>query len=775
MPAMRLMLKLIFALILLAIAALVAIPFFIDPNDYKPQIESAVEEATGRQLTLDGDIELSVFPWIALEMGPLALSNAKGFKAEHFAKVEKVEVRVKLMPLLKKQLEMDTVILDGLALNLETNKAGVTNWDDLAQGGDSKPEDKTKSDSAAPALAAVTIGGVRITDANISFVDDDAGASYLLKQFNLETDPLVPGEPTAVAMSFDISTSEPKADAHIELATEVTLDMAAQTLTLDSVQLAVAATTETQKLDAQLSGDIATNLASQLTEISPLSLKAELEDPALPGGKANVELSTHIKADLNKQTLQLSDLLLTLQDLVLNANVSANKILSDAPAFSGDVHIQPFNARQLAKTLQIELPPMADTSTLKNIEVKTGFSGGLNQFNAKQMSVTLDDSTLTGDVGVRNFAQPALTFALKLDEIDTDRYMPPVEEGEPAPAATPATAAPGGSSELPLEALRQLNANGTIDIGKMKATNLISENIHATLKANGGLVHLYPMRADIYQGQYNGNVKLDASGNNLKLTINEKVDNVQAQPLLNDLLGEAPISGLANATIALTGAGKTIDAIKATLNGKGNFAFTEGAVQGVNIAESIRKAKAAFSGQKVADSGEPVQTDFSSLTGSFTVKNGIVDNQDLAMKSPLLRLSGAGQADLPQELIDYALKVAIVGTLSGQGGEELADLKGLTIPVKITGPFNAPKPTVDLASLLKDKAKQELKTKAQEKVKEKLGGELGGLLGGALGGQTTQETTEKEVAPESEPAPEAAPTPEKQIEDALKDKLKGFF
>jgi AsmA protein len=773
MPAMRLMLKLIFALILLAIAALIAIPFFIDPNDYKPQIESAVEEATGRQLTLDGDIELSVFPWIALEMGPLALSNAKGFKADYFAKVDKVEVRVKLMPLLKKQLEMDTVILDGLALNLETNKAGVTNWDDLAQGGDKKPEDKTKADSAAPALAAVTIGGVRITDANISFVDDAAGASYLLKQFNLETDPLVPGEPTAVAMNFDVSTSEPKADAHIELATEVTLDMGAQTLALDGLDLTVAANTETQKLDAQLSGDIATNLATQLTDISPLLLKAELEDPSLPSGKANVELSTNIKADLNKQTLHVSDILLTLQDLVLKGDVGANKILSDSPTFSGDVHIQPFNARQLAKKLQIELPPMADESTLEKVEVKTNFSGGINEFNAKQMTVTLDDSTLTGDVGIKNFAQPALSFALKLNTIDADRYMPPVVEGEQAPVASPATAAAGGSSELPIEALRQLNANGTIDIGKMKATNLISENIHATLKANGGLVHLYPMRADIYKGQYNGNVSLDARGDVLKLAINEKVANVQAEPLLNDLLDEAPISGLANATIALTGAGKTVDKIKATLNGNGNFAFTEGAVKGINIAESIRKAKAAFSGQKLADSGQPVQTDFSSLTGSFTIKNGIVDNQDLAMKSPLLRLSGAGQADLPQEVINYALNVAIVGTLSGQGGEELADLKGLTIPVKITGPFNSPKPTVDLASLLKDKAKQELKTKAQEKVKEKLGDELGGLLGGALGSQTTQESTEKDEAPESEPAPPS--TPEKQIEDALKDKLKGFF
>jgi AsmA protein len=574
-------------------------------------------------------------------------------------------------------------------------------------------------------------------------------------------------------MNFDVSTSEPKADAHIELATEVTLDMGAQTLALDGLDLAVAATTETQKLEAQLSGDIATNLATQLTDISPLLLKAELEDPSLPSGKANVELSTNIKADLNKQTLHVSDILLTLQDLVLKGDVGANKILSDSPTFSGDVHIQPFNARQLAKKLQIELPPMADESTLEKVEVKTNFSGGINEFNAKQMTVTLDDSTLTGDVGIKNFAQPALSFALKLNTIDADRYMPPVVEGDQAPVASPATAAAGGSSELPLEALRQLNANGTIDIGKMKATNLISENIHASLKANGGLVHLYPMRADIYKGQYNGNVSLDARGDVLKLAINEKVANVQAEPLLNDLLGEAPISGLANATIALTGAGKTVDKIKATLNGNGNFAFTEGAVKGINIAESIRKAKAAFSGQKLADSGQPVQTDFSSLTGSFTIKNGIVDNQDLALKSPLLRLSGAGQADLPQEVINYALNVAIVGTLSGQGGEELADLKGLTIPVKITGPFNSPKPTVDLASLLKDKAKQELKTKAQEKVKEKLGDELGGLLGGALGSQTTQESTEKDEAPESEPAPPS--TPEKQIEDALKDKLKGFF
>ncbi|HHA18646.1 MAG TPA: AsmA family protein, partial [Methylophaga sp.] len=110
---MRILFKLIILVVIIVIAGLIALPFIVDPNDYKQEISDQVEKATGRTLTLDGDIGLSVFPWIALEMGPLSLSNAKGFKAEHFAKVEAAEIRIKLMPLLQKQLEMDTIVLDG--------------------------------------------------------------------------------------------------------------------------------------------------------------------------------------------------------------------------------------------------------------------------------------------------------------------------------------------------------------------------------------------------------------------------------------------------------------------------------------------------------------------------------------------------------------------------------------------------------------------------------------------------------------------------------------
>jgi AsmA protein len=822
---MRIALKLLFAIILIIVAGLVALPFVVDPNDYKDEISTQVEKVTGRNLTLQGDIELSVFPWIALELGPLSLSNAEGFKADSFAKVEQAEIRIKLMPLLKKQLEMDTVVLDGLVLNLETNKEGQTNWDDLTQA-DEVVEEKAQpsQDKGGPALAAVSIAGVKLSNANILWSDASQGVNYQLRNLNLTTDPLVPGEPTSLDMAFDLISAKPEVKAHVTLNSEVMVDMekqqyaltdlsfttiaqgkalpfsqadlalegdinadmAQQLVTVSDMVLSAKANNDKQTIDAKLTGKVNSNLASQQTTIDGLNLTADIQDPALPGEQAQLELSTNVNANLEQQTVTLSALRLKLQELLMEADIKASNIMNENPGFVGNIHVQPFNLRKLANDMNIELPAMADKSTLENVELRAELEGSTASVNAKDLSLTLDQSKLTGQFAVNNFSNPGFNFNLKLDQIDLDRYLPPVEEGEAKPAASPASHAAGGPSQLPLETLRQINAKGKIDIGKMTASGLTSQNIHVTINAENGLVKLTPMRADLYQGQYNGNVSLDARGDKLKLAIDESVKGVQAEPLLKDMTGEAKITGTANASAKLSGTGATVDEIKQTLSGSGGFSFTDGALKGINIADAIRKAKAALSGQKPAESDAPVQTDFSTLSGTFTANKGVIDNQDLALKSPLLRINGAGQASLPKETIDYSLKVAVVGTIAGQGGKELAELKGLTIPVKITGTFNNPKPSVDLASMVKDKAKEELKGKAEEKLKEKLGDDLGGLLGGALGtksdseepasesetGQTDssgEETTTEEAPAEEEKAPE------KQLEDAVKDKLKNFF
>ena len=821
---MRTVIKIIIFLIVLVVAALIALPFFINPNDYKDEISHEVEKATGRNLTLQGDIGLSVFPWIALDLGPLTLSNAEGFKADSFAKVQAAEIRIKLIPLLKKQLEMDTIVLDGLVLNLETDKSGKTNWDDLinkTEEQNSTPAAESTSqpeDTSEPALQTITVAGVKLTNANILWSDASKGESYQLRNLNLTTDPLEPGVPTAVDMDFDLISTKPEAKAHVTLKTnaavdmekqqyalqglsfsaiaegkelafnqadlslkgDIKADMAKQWLEVSDLVLAAKASNNEQTIDAKLTGQLTSNLATQQSNIDNLDLTATIEDPSLPDKKAELHLTSGIKADLKQQTLTVSALVLKLQDLLLEGDIQAKDILKEKPTFAGSIHIQPFSLRKLASDMKIELPEMSDESTLEKVELRSELSGSTNQINLNQLALTLDQSNLTGQFAVSNFAKPAFNFKLKLDQIDADRYMPPVKENKDTTEAPPASAEQNNKANpeeaLPVEALRQINAKGTIDIGKMKATELTSENIHITIDAADGLVKLTPMSANLYQGQYNGNVILDARQDALKLSLNEQIKNVQAGPLLKDMTGDAKISGTANANAKLTGSGATVSQIKQTLTGNGGFAFTDGALQGINIAEIIRKAKAALKGEKLPESDAPVQTDFSSMSGTFTANNGVINNQDLAVKSPLLRIDGAGKANLANEALDYGLKVGIVGTSKGQGGKELEDLKGVTIPIKITGTFSEPKPTVDLANLVKDKAKEELKSKAEEKLKEKLGDDLGSLLGGKLGGSETKSeanSTDAEKATDAESQEEKSP--DKKLEDAVKDKLKNFF
>ncbi len=738
---MRTLIKIIIFLIILVVAGLIALPFFFDPNDYKEEISEQVEKATGRTLTLNGDIELSVFPWVALELGPLSLSNAKGFKAEQFVKVENTEVRIKLMPLLKKQLVMDTILLDGLTLNLEKNKAGKTNWDDLASDDKAVQDKPANSNSDKPALSSINIDGVELTNANIIWTDASTSQQYKINNFNLTTGSLAPGKSSTIDMNFDLTSIKPQVKAHISLDSDVMLD-----------------------------------LAKQLYTLTGLNFTINAEGEALPFPKTDITLTGDVIANMEQQTVAVSQLAVQIQDLLINGDVKASKISSDTPDISGNLTVNPFNLRQLANKLAIELPIMADNSTLELVKLTTGFTASNKRFNAQNLEVTLDQTKLSGQLGISNFSDPAITFKLVLDEIDLDRYLPPTSN-KPAASDTKPTPAKASDDKLPLEALRGINAKGTFDIGKLKISGTHSEKIHLELNANKGLIKLAPLSANMYQGQYKGNVSLDARGKTLKLALNESLKGVQVGPLLKDLNGSDKLSGAANAQAKLTGNGATVDQIKATLSGNGNFSFTDGSIKGVNIAESIRKAKAALGGKKIT-SNEPVKTDFSSLTGSFIAKNGVINNQDLLVKSPLLRIDGAGKINLPKEGIDYGLKVSIISSATGQGGKELADLKGFTIPVKITGSFDNPKPTVDLASLFKDKAKEEVKAKIADKLKDKLGGDLGGLLGGVLGSKksepATTEATDGKTAEQAKPE-KPAKSAEDQAKDALKDKLKGFF
>jgi AsmA protein len=339
-----------------------------------------------------------------------------------------------------------------------------------------------------------------------------------------------------------------------------------------------------------------------------------------------------------------------------------------------------------------------------------------------------------------------MDFKLAVDAINADRYLAPgpedtavpreekptkkagktamidiVPTAEAAPA-TPDTAAATGSQN---EGLRSLNARGQLTVGKLTIGKLKTSNLDVSMNAKDGFILIQPASADLYDGKYKGSVAIDGQTDVMKLTLDEDFQGVQAGKLLEDLQGKSRISGKANVNLKLTTAGREASAFRQNLGGQVKLLFTNGAVKGINIGKLIRMAK-----QGVILPVEPEsETDFAELKGTLNIVKGVINNDDFDAKSPLFRFAGRGKVDLVQNQIDYVLDTTVTPTAEGQGGADLQDLQGFTIPIKITGPTNKPRFMPDLAAIAKQRAQKELE-KQKGKLLDKVpgGGGLKNLL-----------------------------------------------
>ncbi|MCP4041974.1 MAG: AsmA family protein, partial [Gammaproteobacteria bacterium] len=390
-----------------------------------------------------------------------------------------------------------------------------------------------------------------------------------------------------------------------------------------------------------------------------------------------------------------------------------------------------FSPKGLMEQLGMPAVQTADPQVLTKASLKTRIKGSTTQVKLAPLTLHLDDTTLEGYVALPRFKGPTLRFDLAVNAIDADRYLPPGKTaGSAPPSATPGAAATSASGEVPLEPLRTLDMDGRLRIGKLKISKLSIQDVVVKLTGKQGLIKLDPIAAQLYEGNYDGHIHFDARGKQPKVSVNEKLVGVQAGPLLKDMLGEERLTGTAKLNAKLSTTGLDADTARAKLNGNVNFSFMEGAVKGINIGQMIREAKAKLKGEPATPSEEEAKTDFSELSGSIKLVNGLASNDDLQAKSPLLRIKGKGKVDLVKEQIDYLLTTVIVGTSKGQGGSELDDLKGVPIPVKVTGTFQDPSYSPALGEVLKGKATQEVKQKAKKKLEEKLGDKAKGLFKG---------------------------------------------
>lgn len=796
------------AIIVIIAAALISIILFFDPNEYKPQISSAVEDATGRQLKIEGDIGLSLFPWIGMELGKITLSNASGFDDAPFARINNAEVKLKLMPLLKQEVEMRAISLRGLNLNLQIDANGKTNWDDLGQDQSQSEAAPAAATPAQPtpgtgdeqsgtiSLAALAIGGLEITDANVSYDDRASGARYAIKQLNLITGPVSLNTPLDVSLSSQFSSNQPDVSGRLEFKSHIIADILnGQQHRLDNTQLTLNFDSPefASRGQLKLSSDIAIDLGSELYQLNNLVLETNLENADLPKGKLIAKLMADINANLKQETASVSKLKLSAYDLNIGADINATKIMT-APEFNGELAITQFNARQLLQTLGQEVPETADTETLKKVALNIKFSGTTEAININPLQLQLDDTNLTGWLEADLPAgkpMPSLRYVLNIDNIDADRYLPPASEADTT-IAPPASAGAAAVNTLPVELMRQLDIDGKLSMGKFKVSGLHVSDITTNLKAKDGIIQLQPT-ANLYQGQYQGDVQVDARQDIPSFKLDEMLNNIEAGPLLKDLMDNEMVSGKGNISAKLTTRGHTPEEMTKALNGTLGINFKNGAFKKFNLAQMVRETKAKIKKQPPPAKDESKGTDFTELSGTFKIINGIVHNNDLSTKAPFVRINGEGTIDLVNEQLDYLVKAAIVKSEQGEGGAALDELKGLKVPVKITGSFTQPKIDLQYDEILKARTKEEL-AKAKAKLKEKLEAEKARLKAETKQrlAAEKQKLEAKKAAAEQKLAEEKAALKQEleaekeaarlkleqeleQQKDELKDKLKGLF
>lgn len=669
--------------------------FVFDPNDYRDRIESEVEERTGRSLAIEGELSLSVFPWIGVEIGPTQLGNAAGFGDAPFARVEQVEVRARLMPLLRQEVEVDRVVLRGLDLNLQRKADGSTNWDDLAaRGKGTSPEDASPSSpgEAMGALGQVVVAGVEIADARVRFDDRQAGAEYVIDGFMLKTGEVRPRERFPLEMGFDVAISEPEVAGRVDLGGAVLFDPVGPKLDVDG-----------------------------------LELRFKGEGAGLPGGEAEFAVDADVSADMVTGTAALDGLVLRSYGVEARGDL-AGKGLNESPSFAGRFEVPEFDPRKLLAAMDIALPEGVGGDVLNKAGLSTSINATASSARLGDVVAVLDDSRLSGELAVVDFAKRALRFDLALDAIDVDRYLPPPENGaSPREVSGPregAPADPGAEAAVAIldpAVLRGLDVVGKFTAGRIKARGMTMTDISVEVKAQGGVLRLEPLAAKMYEGSYAGSASFDGRAQALSMVLANRLSGVQAGPLLADLAGaEQRLTGNANLESRLQARGNDTDAIKRTLAGSVDFRFLDGAIKGINVAQFLRQAQAKLTGKPAPAADGPNQTDFTELSGTVRIADGIARNDDLDLRSPLLRVIGEGSANLPEETVDYLVRASVVASLSGQGGEGLEQLKGVTVPIRIAGNLNDPSIRPDLESLVTDRVKQEAQKKLEEAVQDKV-------------------------------------------------------
>lgn len=724
------------ALVAVTVAGMAYVAATFNPNDYKAQIIKAVKDNTQRNLRLDGDIKLSFFPNIGASLSKVSLS---GFRSDkEFSSIQSARVSLALLPLLRRQVVVDEVTVSGLKATLVKHKDGTTNIDDLVGQTGHEPQQQTQS-VAPGGSVKFDIASVSVEKTDLSYHDEGSGAEYAIKDLNLKTGRIAVGVPSKIDFSANLQSNQPKLDINTQMEATLTLDPEKKTYRLQGLELQASGTAlDISNLKIKAGGDVSADMSSDQFAAKGFSLSASgmkgkdnfevtLDAPSLDltkdkyssdslklnaklnGAAGNLAASLAIPGiEGNAQLFRISALSL---DLDLKQPEQTFKLKMSSP-LSGNIKSGKFDLDNLGIAVTAsgdKLPNKSVSSQMKgsvhidagNKIVQANFAGGLLQ------------SQIKARVGVKGFVKPAINFNVDVDKFDADLYMPKKS------AARSKAQSKAAEQPLDLSALRALNLDGSLRIGTLKVANVKLSQLHLGVKAHNGLVNLSPMSANLYQGSMNGSLSINAQ-QSPGFVVKQKLSGIAVAPLLKDAANLDLAEGKGNIVLNLTTQGNTVSELKKALNGNVSVNLANGAIKGINLTKLVQGLQNLSLNTRTQTLGvdKNEKTEFSQFKASFKVHKGVAHNDDLEVKSTVLRLSGKGDIDIGHDSLNYNAKAALAKTEQGRTA---------TLPVNVSGPFDALKFKVDYGSLLVDVAQQridEKKQKVKEDVKAKFQEEL---------------------------------------------------
>ncbi|MFO1354724.1 MAG: AsmA family protein [Gammaproteobacteria bacterium] len=815
-PALKILLGLAGVLLVLAVGLAIAVAVLFDPKEFQPLLAQSVEKATGRRLTIEGELGLGFLPCCSIRLGHAALGNPPGFPAGDFASVDKADLSIRIWPLLTaRRVEIGLVRLDGLTANLIVRKDGLANW---KFSGDEAGATAAGSPARGASTTSFRIGGLHIRDGRVAYRDEQAGSVYRAEGLQLETGALSPGQP------FDVQFSTRFADTSGGLAGELALragalleaDASRLTLVKPVFDFDLSGTPVPAKslkgrlgasgmtLDAQPAtrlrftaieggftapglkspaGDLSANFtaaeaslgmgAGSGLEVPALKAALEVKGRDIPGGSLAASVSlTGLTLDTGQMAGSIRSFDVDASGLGARLALrGGGRLGAKGSSLAGTLALEPVSPRSLLAALGEPAPHTADPQALTRLGGSAAWALGSDSLDLQKLDLRLDDTRLSGSLGIHGFDKPATRFDLRADQLDLDRYLAPsagkaAGSGEAGSAAGTKTAA----DDIPVATLRSLRLDGRIAIGKLVFAGTHLDEVSATLQADGGRLRIDPLSARLYGGSYRGSIGIDATGPKARVTLDQQISGLQVGDVLKDRYQSDKLAGALSGHITASGTGNSSDAILATLGGNVALSLADGAYRGTDLWHEISSARARIKGEPQPPAPAKPQTPLNALELAGTLEDGVLRTSRLLAEIPFIRLSGTGGLNLVARSMDYALQAQVFETPVLADGRALKDLKGLSIPLTVKGPLDQPKVGVDLKNMVAGIATGKLR----EQLLRKLGGDEQPPAGSTAGPPADQAAAAGSAQPDAQPPqqPQKAEKPRDILKRGLRDLLK---